>query len=1612
MSFGKWLVVLCLLASTAFAATLTDTNTSFRARKRICELGDTACINWITSQYDTEENLDLPEEEETDSPLEIVGMSGDALEMNITDGTSPGNPVEFMITNTGTGETGTLSVSLTGNTENFEKMADTCHGTTLAASASCIITIQPVATENGVYSATLVVSAPEGTATQTLFSEVSGFPGGYAGGLYAWGSNKRGELGDGTSQTRITPALVFGMDTENIGIPEAGGEQSCALQNGALKCWGSNNYGQVGDGSTTNRFTPVQVVGMESGVTAVDGGQLYHTCAIQNGAAKCWGQGYGPTPKQVVGLSSGVTAIGVGRNQTCAIQNGAAKCWGGTYGTTPVQISGLTSGVTAVDAGYSFACAIQNGAAKCWGYNSRGQLGNGTTTNNTAAVQVTGLTSGVSSITLGLDYACAIHNNIPKCWGTNTYGQLGDGTTTSRTTPVLVSGLTSGVSRIDAGYYHTCTIQNGSVKCWGNSAAGGSGVASTTIPTQVPGMEGGVVEISAGNQHTLALRGATSTSYNFLSASATSGDALAMDIADGVSPGSPVIFTITNDGDAETGVLSVSIIGNAGNFSKTTDICTGNTLSVGESCTITAVPVATENGTYSASLVVGSNPGGSVSHAMLSRVSGFPGEQTGVLFAWGRNLEGTFGNGTTTSSNIPVRIPGFEAGLSLVKAGGSTSCAIQNGALECWGTNNNGQVGDGSYISRNTPVQVVGMASGVTAVDGGLYYTTCAIQNGAAKCWGKYYGNTPQQVPGLTSGMTALSVGRSHACAIQSGAVKCWNYGSTPVQVTDLESGVSAVEAGNYFSCALQAGAVKCWGSNNSGELGNGTTTSSNIPVQVVGLESGVTALTTTMTTGCAIQDGSLKCWGNNNYGQLGDGTKIAHTTPIQVLGMESGVTDVEGGYDFVCGLQNGGVKCWGYNYAINYGSTPITIMGMESGVAAITCGNHHTFAVMSGSWILAPAGYSVAFDTSSINLANRAAASFTLYGAQLGATYTWSIDDTGNPGTSAVTGTGTVTSATQQFSGLNLSGLSDGMLTLAIMLEDDGHAGAEMTDIITKDSIVPGVSSLSPADNASGVALDANLVLTFGEDITKGTGNIIIYNGGGTVFETIAVTDAKVTVSGNQATINPIGTFAYGAGYYITVASGAFVDESGNPQAVISGSSAWNFTSVLAPAVLSINPLSASGMDVAGGGAETGTYKYGTGVSFTVANCSGCQTTTALSVELSGSNFEIVSNGCSSTLASGATCTVTVRPMADRNVASYTATLTASATTGGSASASLSGAATGFVTTLTGGVYAWGAFGGTITEPLEMPGIGSGVSAVEADGEVNCIIQNGAAKCWGNNAHGSLGDGTYENRDAPVQVVGLTSGITAINAGKCYHACAIHNGAAKCWGSGAVCAGNSILGDDAATYESTTPVQVSGLTSNVTSISAGRAHTCAVQGGAIKCWGNWYGYDATPVQIGGLASGATAVDTGYGFSCAIQNGAAKCWGIGPLGDGITTSSETAVQVSGLTSGVTDIATTMWTACAVQSGALKCWGSNGSGELGNGTGGNSAVPVQVPGLESGVTDVSAGYSHLCAIHNGAAKCWGYDWVSVNSSTPVQVTGLESDVIDISAGNVHTLALKQ
>jgi YD repeat-containing protein len=233
------------------------------------------------------------------------------------------------------------------------------------------------------------------------------------GAVWCWGSNDSGQLGDGTTADSDTPVAVAGLTLDTVAIAAGMYHTASIDTDGAVWSWGYNGVGQLGDGTNTTPTTPVKAIGLTLDAIAVAAGS-YHTVALDTGGA-VWTWGY-----------NGWGQLGDGTK---------------TDSNTPAAVSGITDAVD-IAAGYNHTVVLKSdGTVWGWGYNRYGQLGDDTTIDSTNPVQVIGLTD-VVDITAGDDHTVAIKSDgTIWAWGYNRYGQLGDRTTGDHYTPVQVIGV-------------------------------------------------------------------------------------------------------------------------------------------------------------------------------------------------------------------------------------------------------------------------------------------------------------------------------------------------------------------------------------------------------------------------------------------------------------------------------------------------------------------------------------------------------------------------------------------------------------------------------------------------------------------------------------------------------------------------------------------------------------------------------------------------------------------------------------------------------------------------------------------------------------------------------------------------------------------------------------------------------------------------------------------------------------------------------------------------------------------------------------------------------------------------------------------------------------------
>lgn len=734
-------------------------------------------------------------------------------------------------------------------------------------------------------------------------------------------------------------------------VQVVGGFHTCALlETGAVTCWGANYDGEtgVGAGSHFNIYAPTNVLGFngrETRVTQLAAGSN-HTCALlDTGAVKCWGKdnngqlGDGDDdqlseyePVDVVGLDGSVKVVQLtgGNEFTCALlETHAVKCWGkdtdgelgdGDPGNSvkfaPVDVAdldGATYEIESISAGDSHACAVTtSGEARCWGKDDFGQLGDGPDASDDAhtAVAVTGLGAlRVLEISAGAGFTCALlEDHSLKCWGGGSSGKLGNGASDMHASPTSVTGLDgvqAEVEAIAAGMTGACALlSTGAVRCWGSDSDGQLGDGGSVLPSSFEDEPVGVDGIDGIAAKAIALK----------------------------TTSSPTMCALMDDGDIKCWGLDT--------FGGVGDGFDGE---VNE-----ASPVE----------VLRAPPTETIVQVSGSRASSCAIQLSGRLNCWGYDYEGALGDGGSFQEDrdVPasVRNVGGTSGRAIhVATGGYGGCVVmQSGAVQCWGSDEFGGVGDADddELPEWEPVEVIGLdGSGEQAIQvaAGAAHRCALFKSGAVKCWGSDTGgqsgdgegfmiahHEPVQVEGLDGEartVTQIAAGGDRTCALlSSGMVECWGRYAfsedrhVPQEVPGL-AGVLQVALGDFHTCALlETGAVKCWGSDLFGQLGDGAANNDTRYdlVEVSGL-GGIDTRVVQIAAGahhtCAVlESGEAMCWGQNDSGQIGDGfTDTAYRySPVSVQGLNgqlSRVVDIAAGSYHTCAaLDTFETVCWG----------------------------------------------------------------------------------------------------------------------------------------------------------------------------------------------------------------------------------------------------------------------------------------------------------------------------------------------------------------------------------------------------------------------------------------------------------------------------------------------------------------------------------------------------------------------------------------------------------------------------------------------------------------------------------------------------------------------------
>jgi alpha-tubulin suppressor-like RCC1 family protein len=727
-------------------------------------------------------------------------------------------------------------------------------------------------------------------------------------------------IGNGSTASSNVPVAVTTAGTlagKAVVAVAAGLYHNLVLcSDGTLAAWGSNADWQLGNGTNTSSNVPVAVgtTGVLHGKTviAIAAGGNHNLALCSDGTLAAWGHNY-----------NGQLGIGNTASATVPV---AINSFGALAGKT----------VIAVAAGsYHSLVLCSDGTLVAWGANSSGMLGDGGTTQSTLplAVAAVGALAGKTVVTVaaGSNHSMALcSDGTLATWGYNGYGQLGDGSTTSSSVPVaastmrVVSGgrfvaatsgqganhslgiiaeppapriaveqpagtdLTNGTSTVDfgtspvgIGVSRTFTIKNS------------GSLDLTNIAATFDGVNGSDFTLATAPAATLVPGASTTLVVTFTPGSiATRNGTLHIESNDPIIGAFAVILTGGANGALEasysTGLEvplsadSITATGNTVNLRLNYAPTNGTTLTVVKNTGLGFIQGAFGNlaqGQAVALTFAGS------SYNFVANYYGGSGNDLVLhwaatrLLAWGANASGMLGNNGTMQSTVPAAVDsdGILSGktvIAVTTGAASTVALCADGQVAAWGSNIYGQLGNNSTTQSKVPIAVdqTGVLSGKTviAIAAGGYHHLALCADGTIAAWGRgVEGQLGANSP--TNSLVPVAVSRAVGSAL-----------SNKMAV--------AVAAGAYHSLALCSdGTVVAWGYNQTGQLGDNTTTQRNVPV-MVRMDMGTSGLAGSKAIAVAAgsahslalcSNGTLAAWGNNSYGQLGDGSTGQSSVPV-----------------------------------------------------------------------------------------------------------------------------------------------------------------------------------------------------------------------------------------------------------------------------------------------------------------------------------------------------------------------------------------------------------------------------------------------------------------------------------------------------------------------------------------------------------------------------------------------------------------------------------------------------------------------------------------------------------------------------------------------------------
>ena len=721
--------------------------------------------------------------------------------------------------------------------------------------------------------------------------------------------------------------------TDVIDIAAGGGSALALKKDGTVWAWGVNTSGQLGDGTTTNRTTPVQVKYDSNTnvneITAIAMGPYNGAAVRTDGCVAAWGDG----------------SAGQLGNGTTASSTYAALVW-------EIDVALYLHKITAIAIGQRHMIALKaDRTVVAWGNNGQGQLGNDSMVNSSYPVQVmdywgVDYLSGITQISAGHNHSLALSaDGTVYTWGSNMSGQIGiDRMLPFATLPELVvgpedSGVLDNVTEISAGAKHSVAkLSNGKVYAWGECSFVDDTIETLHIPKEVNGGN------NYGNGY--------NTDKKYIASKIHSGsNHLIAQMADGTvwGIGANEAYQLADTFPTETTTTwykiytpDAFIVDVSASSMNSIALASNGTLYASGLNSVGQLGIGVDGKSISPSLVINSTVTGVLDN-IIAIHSGWYNtlaiKADGTVWAWGVNREGELGIGTTYDhSNKPVQVlgpngTGFLQDVISVTTGDNYCVAVKsNGTVWAWGVNTHGQLGIGTTSNYSTtPVQVRG-ENGNGYLQDVISVTTDGTCCRALKSdgtlweWGGQYGVSGQYPHETTSAyLTYGDVVKISGNMMLTSDGYVWTKGSNTygqlgtgegtnviadnydivvgVNGTGYLTDIVDISGGVSTNAALAAdGSVYTWGSNLYGSCGDNSTTDRNTPVRVSGLNNmgyltGVARIITGNGYFFAITStGELVGWGNNWHGTFGDGSNYnQYNYPVYVYNAGAVFVDEHG---------------------------------------------------------------------------------------------------------------------------------------------------------------------------------------------------------------------------------------------------------------------------------------------------------------------------------------------------------------------------------------------------------------------------------------------------------------------------------------------------------------------------------------------------------------------------------------------------------------------------------------------------------------------------------------------------------------------------------------------